>query len=435
MFCTTGGRNSLQKGKIYQMQIREMLVLGKSPASHGHTHDDSTDEHKLDNDIFMPLDIDMDMLQNSMNTNMNTNMNMNHMNKPERKIILVMGGGEGVGSLSSIVDALYVQLAKEGIVATIVVVCGRNEKLKHDLEMKDWDAFLNTQKGNSLPRRLSRLRIPISRKSSRRRGLEDGNSNSKSSAIANDANGTSNGDQNGATGIGNIDLQQQDDQEQQLRSEQKFGLVRGIVTLPLRVLKSSTSKIPGFSSPSTCGDCSNICASVEVTAMAMNEKAEEEEEEEKKKEKKSVVQTLMKVDQDVHPAAGMRIGQEKDAGMCYESHDSGTYEEEKKGLDERIVPSSQNANKPPETITKSETYQKVQRHDEGDEQDESVSESVKVHPLGFVTNMAEYMVAADVLVTKAGPGTIAEAASVGLPVMLTSFLPGMLWEDPYLHYP
>mmetsp|Transcript_448 Transcript_448/g.1087 ORF Transcript_448/g.1087 Transcript_448/m.1087 type:complete len:125 (+) Transcript_448:101-475(+) len=38
--------------------------------------------------------------------------------------------------------------------------------------------------------------------------------------------------------------------------------------------------------------------------------------------------------------------------------------------------------------------------------------------------MAHYMVAADVLVTKAGPGTISEAAAVGLPVMLTSFLPG-----------
>ena len=49
---------------------------------------------------------------------------------------------------------------------------------------------------------------------------------------------------------------------------------------------------------------------------------------------------------------------------------------------------------------------------------------VSVLGLGFVTNMAEYMVAADVLVSKAGPGTIAEAASVSLPVMLTSFLPG-----------
>jgi len=50
--------------------------------------------------------------------------------------------------------------------------------------------------------------------------------------------------------------------------------------------------------------------------------------------------------------------------------------------------------------------------------------NVKVAGLGFITRMAEYMVAADVLVTKAGPGTIAEAAAVGLPVMLTSFLPG-----------
>lgn len=50
--------------------------------------------------------------------------------------------------------------------------------------------------------------------------------------------------------------------------------------------------------------------------------------------------------------------------------------------------------------------------------------NVDVVPLGFVRNMAEYMVAADVLVTKAGPGTIAEAAAVGLPIMVTSHLPG-----------
>jgi 1,2-diacylglycerol 3-beta-galactosyltransferase len=49
---------------------------------------------------------------------------------------------------------------------------------------------------------------------------------------------------------------------------------------------------------------------------------------------------------------------------------------------------------------------------------------VKVVGLGFCDNMAEYMVAADILVTKAGPGTLAEAASVGLPVLMTSFLPG-----------
>lgn len=53
-----------------------------------------------------------------------------------------------------------------------------------------------------------------------------------------------------------------------------------------------------------------------------------------------------------------------------------------------------------------------------------IEANVKVIGLGFITNMAEYMVATDVLVSKAGPGTIAEAASLSLPVMLTSFLPG-----------
>ena len=52
------------------------------------------------------------------------------------------------------------------------------------------------------------------------------------------------------------------------------------------------------------------------------------------------------------------------------------------------------------------------------------SGQVKVAGLGFVTRMAEYMVAADVLVSKAGPGTISEAAALSLPIMLTSYLPG-----------
>lgn len=52
------------------------------------------------------------------------------------------------------------------------------------------------------------------------------------------------------------------------------------------------------------------------------------------------------------------------------------------------------------------------------------SSIINVIPLGFISNIAEYMVAADVLITKAGPGTIAEATALGLPIMLTSFLPG-----------
>ena len=43
---------------------------------------------------------------------------------------------------------------------------------------------------------------------------------------------------------------------------------------------------------------------------------------------------------------------------------------------------------------------------------------------GFVSNMDEWMGAVDCIVTKAGPGTIAEAMTRGLPIMLSAFLPG-----------
>lgn len=43
---------------------------------------------------------------------------------------------------------------------------------------------------------------------------------------------------------------------------------------------------------------------------------------------------------------------------------------------------------------------------------------------GFVDNMADWMRSADILVTRAGPGVIAEAAAVGLPMLLAGHLPG-----------
>lgn len=62
--------------------------------------------------------------------------------------------------------------------------------------------------------------------------------------------------------------------------------------------------------------------------------------------------------------------------------------------------------------------------EEPEREHERESSKVKVVPLGFVTRMAEYMAAAEILITKAGPGTIAEAASLGLPLILTGYLPG-----------
>ena len=51
---------------------------------------------------------------------------------------------------------------------------------------------------------------------------------------------------------------------------------------------------------------------------------------------------------------------------------------------------------------------------------------------GFVQNMPDFMHAADVIVTKAGPGTISEAFNSGLPMVLYSRLPGQ--EEGNVNY-
>lgn len=47
-----------------------------------------------------------------------------------------------------------------------------------------------------------------------------------------------------------------------------------------------------------------------------------------------------------------------------------------------------------------------------------------VRVLGYVTDMPQWMRASDVVVSKAGPGTIAEALCCGLPLLLVWYLPG-----------
>ena len=163
---------------------------------------------------------------------------------PATKVILVMGGGEGVGALPSIVDSLYNRLISSGCRATVCVVCGRNEVLKRELNKREW--ILEPQ-----PRRLKK------------------------------------------------------------RARLKRKLKRGAA-----YFKGSSLSGPLIQSPP--GATTN----------------------------------------------SLTLG-----GADY----------------------------PP---------------------------SVHVVGLGFIRNMDEWMAASDVLVTKAGPGTIAEAAAVGLPVMLTSYLPG-----------
>jgi 1,2-diacylglycerol 3-beta-galactosyltransferase len=162
---------------------------------------------------------------------------------PSKPMVLLMGGGEGVGSLERITDELYASLVKHGVDATICVVCGRNEKLQKSLANRDWAGLLK------------------------------------------------------------------DKADEAAKLGQKRGRLRRLFT---RAARRRSREI-----------------------------------------QESVDKTLEEEETAVH-----------------------------------------------------------------------VQGKVDMVGLGFITNMAEYMVAASVLVTKAGPGTIAEAASVGLPVMLTSFLPG-----------
>ena len=162
---------------------------------------------------------------------------------PNKRMVLVMGGGEGVGSLSDIVNELYAKLRTQGVDATICVVCGRNEQLKEDLKTRCWDT---------------------------------------------------------------------------------------VVSQSLNSYESLKSRF--------------------ITKYLS-----------------------------AHASRSRRIQAALDRAAAKAA----------KGKDVAEVPGN-----------------------------------VDVIPLGFVKNMAEYMVAADVLVTKAGPGTIAEAAAVGLPIMVTSHLPG-----------
>ncbi len=55
---------------------------------------------------------------------------------------------------------------------------------------------------------------------------------------------------------------------------------------------------------------------------------------------------------------------------------------------------------------------------------ESIKWTIPVKIYGFVKNMPDFMRAADILVTKAGPGTISEALIAGLPIILYHRIPG-----------
>lgn len=254
------------------------------------------------------------------------------------KTILVMGGGEGNGSMSNIVDALYCELVSQGINSQILVVCGRNEELKTEIDDRNWNDVI-----------------------ARWVKAKDRQSSSRTSRL----------------GFRTI--------------RECVGVAPAAIANPgcieTSVMPNSLRRILSSSSVGQA-----VFQNVGGSTMHGDDGGEEE-----KKcdnigsgliENKSI-----ELDEQGQPVVG-----EGDIGMSL----SPTAGEE----------AVSGKSSPVGSIDLSECNG---NHFPG---------QVKVVGLGFVTRMAEYMVATDVLVSKAGPGTISEAAALSLPVMLTSYLPG-----------
>lgn len=267
-----------------------------------------------------------------------------------RKTVLVMGGGEGCGRLSNIVDALYLQFVERGMEALILVVCGRNDALKDSLAHRDWDGLRN--------------KYVLAR--------------------------TSGADFDSCVGllsdVGCIDG-------------------GGGVASQLRRIISSPSMAP-FVSDTRAAMFANDNGNGEESTSLPNSRSRspthlEEQEDGNQGDNVEVVTKSCAQRNNLY-----------DLNSLLQPCD--TNDEDATGvmtIENPIIEAAASAASSNEDA-----------HSKND--NNLVDAPVKVLGLGFITNMAEYMTAADVLVTKAGPGTIAEAASLSLPVMLTSFLPG-----------
>lgn len=265
------------------------------------------------------------------------------------KTILVMGGGEGVGSLANIVDALYCELVSQGIDAQILVVCGRNEKLKKSLDERNWNdviqQWVKARERKSGGSRLGRLSI---------RNCGPGGPGAE--AITCGSEGS-----NGGYGSS------------------------------LRRIISTSSLLPSLP----------FSRSNSNTGTGKNEDVEEE--------KKCDGPTDMEETQTSDNMDASETAVEKEPEQTITEQPS---EEEQASEDEQVGLSMSPTEDSPIGMDLSECN------------GNHFSGKVSVVGLGFVTRMAEYMVASDVLVSKAGPGTISEAAALSLPILLTSFLPG-----------
>jgi len=262
----------------------------------------------------------------------------------DRKTLLVMGGGEGVGSLSNIVDALYIELVKQGVDAVIMVVCGRNEKLKKGLEERDWAEVFQKRSTTKIKKK--------------KRGLFS------AAKFFPDVTGGCGDATEVAVTAGCIEA--------------------GGSLKTLRKILSSGNIRPNDSAMFIPSPSKKL----EAIENGENEASDIVESDGAEDENKSTQQL------DTIPSEELVVDDGDEIADVPENE----------GDETLLAKDDDYEVQPTESIEATGT--------------------VSVVPLGFVKNMAEYMVASDVLISKAGPGTISEAAALSLPVMLTSFLPG-----------
>jgi UDP-N-acetylglucosamine:LPS N-acetylglucosamine transferase len=271
----------------------------------------------------------------------------------ERNTLLLMGGGEGVGSLSNIVNALYVEFVSKGIDANIFVVCGRNEALQKDLQERDWAQIFAEYKfkKQNLTRSLSEFSFSYC-------GPNNNNNRTTENMSAVDYLSA------GVSHVGG-------------------GCIEGGVADQIRKILSSSS----------------LARENAISTLNNNDGDEDES------------------PNDIHKAP-LHQGDNRNIPQA-------------QGTTNSIIPSiDSSAGEPTNNNFNVNSNDEpsenahVSFQENAETEDDTDTGNVSVVGLGFVNNMAEYMVATDILVTKAGPGTIAEAASLSLPVLLTSFLPG-----------
>jgi UDP-N-acetylglucosamine:LPS N-acetylglucosamine transferase len=354
----------------------------------------------------------------------------------DRKTLLVMGGGEGVGSLSNIVNAVYVELVKDGIDANILVVCGRNEKLKKELEDRDWAALMESKlaskehehrhrRGILFQNPANILRDPLGTcggysnspatvcmeggtvTNSLRRILSSGAMTTESAMYI--PSPTKKGENAAGTERTEQEITESLDKAAETTDLVASPGITGVIRNQVKKIWSSRLSSSSRSEP----EDNNVTPKDESIRSADNIEVSLEE----TQNSSSEIPTAETTPTVPHHARALEFKSNSIGAIHFSSLEDDIHEL----ATEKINETRDDAATP---VPDGDNMLEVSSAPGALPAVGKVAGNVTVVGLGFVTNMAEYMVAADILVSKAGPGTISEAAAVSLPVLLTSFLPG-----------